>query len=164
MSEFQAARVLLHCLHLSTRASPQVPPPDTDIDNLLYIFSMASADNAKASNAVTGDSGPGTGLKDLLPIPTDVEFVTGPERQETSNALEEDATLSHALATDDHESKGLAQQDHESPEVLDLGWNEKKQDIPQPLVGGMNNEELWLLVRRFDKARRIAPRADDDHH
>lgn len=120
---------------------------------------MASTDGPKATNAVTGDSGPGTGLKDILPIPADTEFIADTEQPETSSTLGEAATLSHALATDDHESKGRAQQDHESPEVLDLGWNEKKQDIAQPLVGGMNNEELWLLVRRFDKARKLVSRS-----
>lgn len=114
---------------------------------------MDSKDKAKPSNAVTGDSGPGTGLADLLPIPTDTQPVTDPGRKETANTLAQDVTLSHALATDDHDIKGRAQEDHDQPEVLDLGWNEKKQDIAQPLVGGMDNEELWMLVRRFNKVR-----------
>lgn len=62
-------------------------------------------------------------------------------------------SLSHELATDDHEVKGLAQQDHPQ-EVLDLGWNQKKQEIAEPLVGGLDNEELWMLVRRFNKVRK----------
>lgn len=50
------------------------------------------------------------------------------------------------------EVKGLAQIDHGS-EVKDLGWNEPKENIASPLVGGLNNEELWLLIRRFNKVR-----------
>ena len=100
----------------------------------------------------SGDMGPGTGIKDLLPIPSDTQPISDPAKAETSNTLMEDPSLSHALATDDHEEKGLAQQNHDE-EVVDLGWNEKKQDIPTPLVGGMDNEELWMLVRRFNKVR-----------
>jgi hypothetical protein len=46
--------------------------------------------------------------------------------------------------------KGAAQEDHDE-EVLDLGWNEPASEIENPLVGGLNNEDLWVLVRRFDK-------------
>lgn len=93
----------------------------------------------------------GTAVKDLLPIPSDTH---DPTRTEVSHTLLDDPSISHELATDDHEIKGLAQQDH-SEEVLDLGWNQQKQEIAQPLVGGMDNEELWLLTRRFDKVCRI---------
>ncbi|RKU39812.1 hypothetical protein DL546_000861 [Coniochaeta pulveracea] len=64
--------------------------------------------------------------------------------------MSQEPTLSHALALDDHDEKGLAQQDHDH-EVLDLGWNEEKKNIPAPLVGGLQNEDLWMLVRRFNK-------------
>lgn len=102
------------------------------------------------NNLVTGDNGPGTLIKDLLPIPSDTQPVSDPAKIETSATLLEDPSLSHALATEDHDDKGLVQQDHDE-EVLNLGWNQKKHEIAEPLVGGMDNEELWLLVRRFDK-------------
>lgn len=92
----------------------------------------------------------GTTVKDLLPIPTDTQAVTDPGKTETSNSLPDGPSFSHALATDDHEVKGLAQQEH-AKEVLDLGWNQEKQEIAAPLVGGLDNEELWMLTRRFDK-------------
>lgn len=60
-------------------------------------------------------------------------------------------TESHALAQADHEEKGAAQEEHFEAEVRDLGWNEQPQEVPAPLVGGMQNEELWMLVRRFNK-------------
>jgi hypothetical protein len=63
---------------------------------------------------------------------------------------EEHPTESHALAAADHEEKGAAQLDHGEPEVRDLGWNEDEKRVPQ-LVGGLPNEELWTLIRRFDK-------------
>jgi hypothetical protein len=99
---------------------------------------------------ISGDSGPGTDLKDLLPLPSSTDPVTDPLKAETSMTLRDNPTLSHALAKDDHDIKGLAQQDHDH-EVVDLGWNEKKENIMQPLVGGMGNETLWMLIRRFDK-------------
>ncbi|THW62460.1 hypothetical protein D6C91_05614 [Aureobasidium pullulans] len=64
--------------------------------------------------------------------------------------LTEEATASHALAQADHDEKGVAQLSHNA-EVKDLGWNEPPSKIPAPLVGGMDNEELWVLVRRFNK-------------
>lgn len=105
------------------------------------------------NNMIPGDHGPGTAIKDLLPIPSDTQPVMDPAKTETSNTLQDDPSLSHALATQDHDDKGLAQQDHPH-EVLDLGWNQRKEEIAQPLVGGMDNEELWMLVRRFDKVIR----------
>ncbi|KAK5662501.1 hypothetical protein OQA88_8413 [Cercophora sp. LCS_1] len=99
--------------------------------------------NHRTPNPATGDAGPGTGVSDLLPTPA-----TNPNDIAQGGAKEQ--TLSHALATDDHDLKGHAQIDHEK-EVQDLGWNEKKEEIAAPLVGGMDNEELWMLVRRFDK-------------
>ena len=59
-------------------------------------------------------------------------------------------TESHALANADHDIKGAAQVDHDEIEVKDLGWNEHPKDTKN-LVGGLRNDDLWLLVRRFNK-------------
>ena len=64
-------------------------------------------------------------------------------------------TESHALAAADHDEKGVAQLDHAEVEVKDLGWNEDPKKVPKPLVGGLSNEELWLLVRRFNKVKNL---------
>lgn len=103
-----------------------------------------------AQNPISGDTGPGTTIVDLLPIPADTQPVNNPDKTEASNALAEGPSLSHTLATTEHDEKGLAQQDHDD-EVLDLGWSQKKQEVSEPLVGGMDNEDLWLLIRRFNK-------------
>jgi hypothetical protein len=64
-------------------------------------------------------------------------------------------TSSHALAEEsiqtEAETKGAAQINHDELEVKNIGWNEKAQCVPQPVVGGMRNEELWILIRRFNK-------------
>ena len=70
--------------------------------------------------------------------------------------MAEEPSLSHALAatSDSQEEKGVAQRDRrQHPEVEDLGWNERKEEIVSPLVRGLSNEDLWLLVRRFNKVR-----------
>lgn len=83
-------------------------------------------------------------------------------------------TASHALATADHEEKGAVQLEGgrtladsngaaingtainggavggEAP-IADLGWHEPPEAIPDPLVGGVSNTDLWTLIRRFDK-------------
>ncbi|KPM43162.1 hypothetical protein AK830_g3395 [Neonectria ditissima] len=70
---------------------------------------------------------------------------------------EETPTASHALAdasakgNDDTREIGAAQADHGEIEVKDLGWNDHVKNLPVPLVGGLPNEELWTLIRRFDK-------------
>jgi hypothetical protein len=105
---------------------------------------------------------PGGGIKDLLPIPDTIQPVTDPDKEEVHTDSRETPTLSHALATtaaekpeEVMEEKGAAQSKHED-EVVDLGWNEPASQIANPLIGGMKNEDLWLLVRRFDKVSRCS--------
>lgn len=66
---------------------------------------------------------------------------------------EHNPTDSHVLAHADPEVLGAAQLNHGHTEVRDLGWNEDAKDVPTPLVGGLPNEELWTLIRRFNKVR-----------
>jgi len=93
----------------------------------------------------------GVVYKDLLPIPD-----TDPtEHEGKSTTLRNAPTESHALALEaaksaPPEEKGAAQIAH-GDEVVDLGWNEPKELVAKPLVGGLGNEDLWLLVRRFNK-------------
>jgi len=99
-----------------------------------------------ASNAATSY----TGLIDVLPVPATTAPVTNPGEWDTANSLVDKPTLSHSLAMDDHDEKGFVQHPRED-EVVNLGWNERKENIPAPLVGGIGNEDLWLLIRRFNK-------------
>jgi hypothetical protein len=112
---------------------------------------MADLPDTKPGSPTSNPSPVGTALADFLPIPHDSQRVTDPARVDTANALADEPTLSHALAMDDHAEKGSAQIEHEDEDVTDLGWHEKKDHIASPLVGGMQNEELWLLTRRFNK-------------
>jgi hypothetical protein len=92
-------------------------------------------------------------LYDLLPIPDSTSPVSDPHQSQLANSITEEPTLSHSLAMQDQEVKGAAQKDHGVEEVADLGWNEPADQVANPLVGGMKNEDLWILVRRFNKVR-----------
>lgn len=92
----------------------------------------------------------GMTLGDLLPLPDNVDPVVNPGQEEVSRSLTDEPTGSHALAMADHEVKGAAQEPHDG-EVKDLGWQDHVKDIPRPLVGKLPNEELWILIRRFNK-------------
>jgi hypothetical protein len=70
---------------------------------------------------------------------------------EAAPPLDQAGTESHALATAEHDEVGAVQEDHFEEQANDLGWNSKEQDIPQPLIGGLSNEELVTLMRRFNK-------------
>ncbi|KAJ6562429.1 hypothetical protein B0H19DRAFT_1288259 [Mycena capillaripes] len=89
-------------------------------------------------------------VRDILPMPDTVAPVTDPEHQEVAYSITQSPTDSHALAQADQEEKGAAQEEHDA-EVLDLGWNQHPDKVAKPLVSGLDNEELWLLIRRFNK-------------
>lgn len=102
-------------------------------------------------------SSPMDAVRDILPIPENTEAVTAPEKEELHHSLEDEATLSHSLAVADHDEKGHAQADHDEM-VKNLGWHEPDQNIANPLVGRLPNEELWLLLRRFNKVTQLRRR------
>jgi hypothetical protein len=91
----------------------------------------------------------GVVYKDLLPVP----HVTEPEHEATSKTMTERPTDSHELAmaaAKAPEEMGAAQVGHGN-EVKNLGWNEPQEAVENPLVGGLTNDDLWVLVRRFNK-------------
>ncbi|CAG8156598.1 unnamed protein product [Penicillium salamii] len=84
-------------------------------------------------------------------------------------------TDSHILSQVDQDDKGLVQKAGETAEITNIGWGHPPDQIEEPLVAGLSNEDLWMLIRRFDKqvyrvkARPDAPlqrldltRTDDD--
>ena len=94
----------------------------------------------------------GVVLKDLLPHPETDHTV----HEGKATTILDAPTESHELALEaakginpDH-GTGRAQVAH-GQEVLDLGWNAPKEHVEAPLVGGLSNEDVWLLVRRFNK-------------
>ena len=65
--------------------------------------------------------------------------------------LGQETSDSHKLATENHELKGAAQEAGKEDNITNLGWQANAVGVDQ-LVGGLRNEELWTLVRRFNKA------------
>ncbi|KAF2204791.1 hypothetical protein GQ43DRAFT_437575 [Delitschia confertaspora ATCC 74209] len=100
-------------------------------------------------------SAAGVVYKDLVSAEAEQEYREIPREQVTQNigtaqTLHEKPTDSHALAVENHADKGFAQLNNMN-EVVDLGWNEPKGNVESPLVGGLHNEDLWVLVRRFNQ-------------
>lgn len=113
-------------------------------------------------------------LKEISPLPATIEPVTDPEKKETAETIADSPTASHEIAMQavndlPEEEKGQAgnravaanssmltnnvgaAQVYHDEEVVNLGWNAPESQISNPLVGRLPNEELWLLVRRFNK-------------
>lgn len=67
----------------------------------------------------------------------------GPLGQETST--------SHMLATQNHDIKGTAQEAGKENRITNLGWQKNAKGV-DTLVGGLDNDDLWMLIRRFNKA------------
>jgi hypothetical protein len=65
----------------------------------------------------------------------------------------ETPSMSHELANADYDEKGAAQSNYGKAEARDIGWQSHPADVPSPLVAGLSNEELWTLIRRFNKVR-----------
>ncbi|CAG7980768.1 unnamed protein product [Penicillium olsonii] len=71
---------------------------------------------------------------------------------ESNNDPEPDGpTDSHILSQVDQDEKGLAQKAGETAEITNIGWGHEPDQIEEPLVAGLPNEDLWMLIRRFDK-------------
>ncbi|GMF84831.1 unnamed protein product [Aspergillus oryzae] len=95
----------------------------------------------------------GQSFTDPLPAPT-AGWDNGPsklelkEREKQGQLEAFGPTDSHALSQIDHDEKGLAQKAGDTDEVTDVGWGHS----PQGRIGaGLSNEDLWMLIRRFNK-------------
>jgi hypothetical protein len=94
-----------------------------------------------------------------LPAPTQrqVEILPNPTQRQVEGMSEEPPTPegptdSHVLAQVDQDEKGLAQKAGDIAGVTDVGWTTPVDHIDEPLVAGISNEDLWMLLRRFDQA------------
>lgn len=56
----------------------------------------------------------------------------------------------------DNETSADARLDLKDPDVKDIGWNKDMGHLPPTIVNGLSNEDLFLLVRRFNKVRGIS--------
>lgn len=62
---------------------------------------------------------------------------------------------SHELAHEVPEVRGAIQKKYPSGDyselARDIGWHKVKLEIPDPLIGGYTNGELFAFIRRFNK-------------
>ncbi|KAJ5924709.1 hypothetical protein N7466_008896, partial [Penicillium verhagenii] len=63
----------------------------------------------------------------------------------------EGPTDSHILSQVEQDEKGLSQQAGITSDITDLGWNQPSHHFDEAIVAGLSNEDLWMLIRRFDK-------------
>jgi hypothetical protein len=71
------------------------------------------------------------------------------------SAIPEGPTDSHVLSQVEQDEKGLAQKAGATEEITNVGWGVSPNVIEEPLVAGLSNEDLWMLIRRFDKVRSL---------
>lgn len=84
----------------------------------------------------------------VLPAPTQRKVDGMNEEPPTP----EGPTESHVLAQVEQDEKGLTQQAGDIAGVTDIGWTTPVDHIEESLVAGISNEDLWMLLRRFDQA------------
>jgi hypothetical protein len=70
-------------------------------------------------------------------------------------------TDSHELACEVPEVPGVIQTEYPSGSnaefVRDIGWHKANIEIPDPLIGGYTNGELFTFIRRFNKVGFLGP-------
>ena len=64
--------------------------------------------------------------------------------------LGQETSTSHILATQQHELSGAVKEAGKEDHITNLGWQANAKGV-DTLVGGLPNEELWTLIRRFNK-------------
>lgn len=77
--------------------------------------------------------------------------VAGPRN--SSTALKEDRS---SIPEPIQGRKGAIQSQHmrECDTVItDFGWKQDHREIPDPLLDDISNEDLWAMIRRFNKVR-----------
>lgn len=60
-------------------------------------------------------------------------------------------TDSHALAHAEVEEPGLIHKSPDDEHTSDIGWQQQPHEFDEPIVGGIPNEDIWMLIRRFNK-------------
>ncbi|PVH73443.1 hypothetical protein DL98DRAFT_469265 [Cadophora sp. DSE1049] len=72
---------------------------------------------------------------------------------------EQSGTITKHFTADSHELSRASEiegalQDHKAQidgEVRDIGWHKANVEIPDPLIGGLSNGQLFAMIRRFNK-------------
>lgn len=98
----------------------------------------------------------GTTPADEIDNPANTEFrqrITKGAKPVTATRkapLGQETSTSHILATQNHAIQGAAQQAGKIDGITNLGWQKNAKGV-DTLVGGLDNDDLWMLIRRFNK-------------
>jgi hypothetical protein len=146
------------CLHsrslLHLDCFPEMPPPG-------YVFRDGGA-TPPLEQSTDPPLHPQNSEREVV-APTPPKPITA-----TAQApLGQNTSTSHQLATSEHEILGEAQKAGKEDRTTNLGWQANAVGVGT-LVGGLPNDELWMLVRRFNKASpqfsRSSTRSDGGKH
>jgi len=74
------------------------------------------------------------------------------DKMNEQSTAPEGPTDSHVLAQVEQDEKGLSQRTGNTAELTDIEWRMHADHIEEPIIAGISNETLWMLLRRFDKA------------
>ncbi|OKL64615.1 hypothetical protein UA08_00569 [Talaromyces atroroseus] len=100
---------------------------------------------------VSGNAVPATASSGQRPDNTVENLASNDDKPETLNSELDAPTDSHALAHAELEEEGLVHKSPDDEATSDIGWQPQPHDINEPIVGGISNEDLWMLIRRLNK-------------
>ncbi|KAH8424100.1 uncharacterized protein LDX57_001857 [Aspergillus melleus] len=91
-----------------------------------------------------------TGKTKPLKAPTD-RSNDDEEFTEQKDIKADSPTDSHLLSQLEQDEKGLAEKAGITQDVSDIGWGQSHDDFEERIVSGLSNQDLWMLIRRFNK-------------
>ena len=91
-----------------------------------------------------------TGKTKPLKAPTD-RSNDDEEFTEQKDIKADSPTDSHLLSQLEQDEKGLAEKAGITQDVSDIGWGQSRDDFEERIVSGLSNQDLWMLIRRFNK-------------
>lgn len=105
--------------------------------------------NSEFCKRITDATKPG--IKQQQAQLTPPQSPTKPITATEKSPLGQNSSTSHQLATENYAVGGAAQEAGKVDSITNLGWQANAVGV-DTLVGGIPNEDLWTLVRRFNKA------------
>lgn len=127
---------------LSTIVATSVANAGTSATNAADNIALSLGDSAGVAMTTVQD-GLVNAQDQLLAIPV-IEATT----QQVSDSFSPD---SHQLAQRDYGKYGAIQGSSSTDAVVDHGWHRPVIEIPDPLIGGVSNGQLFSMIRRFNK-------------
>lgn len=70
---------------------------------------------------------------------------------EIPGELEDTDSYDLAQVESEEKESGAIQPVQSSIKAPDLQWKPSSRTVEEPLASGLSNEDLWLLIRRFNK-------------